>query len=99
LEPLWYDLLLSAYDNVRIESLCASLVQLNEATLLLQADNLSLADARFVLDEVIKKHDTVEQQVFSNRVSNTANIVVNKEFESGCVKLLMEDSAALSYRN
>jgi hypothetical protein len=90
MEPLWYDLLPTPLDNVRLESLMNSLDPLHEAVLLLQSDNITLADVRFILDEVIQKLDSTDSNIFSESIGINATIIRNKTFESACVNLLLD---------
>jgi len=61
---------------------------INEATVQLQNHKVDLADARFILDDVIKNHDSLTSTYFNEKCGVNSSLVKNANFESGCIKLL-----------
>jgi len=75
-------LLLNGRENRQIEKLCGMLFKLDSVTKALQNDGTSCADVRILFDEVIKDFPET-----SARLSSSAKIVHQQEFESAIVKL------------
>jgi hypothetical protein len=88
---LWADVLPSAMDDVTLDSLLAALSKINEASTQLQKHKLDLADARFILDDVISKHDNSESFYFNEKCGEDSELQRDKHFQSGCIKLLLGD--------
>jgi hypothetical protein len=54
-------------------------------------DSARLADARFILDDVISKHDNSESFYFNEKCGEDSELQRDKHFQSGCIKLLLGD--------
>lgn len=76
------ELLLNTDDDQDVDRLLRLLADINSVTKSLQESNVSLADARVILNGVIEEHPTPQA-----RLRARSNIVENSAFESAICKL------------
>jgi hypothetical protein len=81
-----YDL--SEYELSRLRTLFTQLKKIDEVTLLLQSDDISMLSCRFYLDELLQSE---ENMVMGCKISLDAENVPDRSFESGIIKIMRNE--------
>ena len=82
---------LNPQERFKVLDLKSKLEPLNNMTKVLQEDKLTLEDVRYYFDAAIEKYPGL-----NTKISSTASIICQKDFENGLFKLQSGDSESLT---